>query len=245
MVEPRNNEVDLDARVERWRRRQERASSLSPRELDELEDHLRARVNLELELGSVLTPEQAFAIARREMGEPAALEKEFAKAGRPRWKALFAVGWAMFAASFGLPVTGLEILSDYGSYARATGFEVFIRSLGSLSLAVLPNVAMLLTIPAFRGRRLVGGRWLRRFLAFSGVAALGLGIVLSVDHALEILEIVGTSVRALFGVGYWAWAASFICVATALRLRGGGRAPAKPLAAGNSPTRGGVASTTG
>ena len=69
------------AEARRWRKRQERQTSLSPRELDELEDHLRARVDLEMELNAVLAPERAFAIARRELGTPAALEKEFAKAG--------------------------------------------------------------------------------------------------------------------------------------------------------------------
>ncbi len=39
---------DVDGRIRRWRARQERKSFLSPRELDELEDHLRARVDLEL-----------------------------------------------------------------------------------------------------------------------------------------------------------------------------------------------------
>ena len=59
---------DLDIEVRRWRERQESESSLSPRELDELEDHLRARVDLELELNAVLAPAQAFAITRRGLG---------------------------------------------------------------------------------------------------------------------------------------------------------------------------------
>ena len=95
---------DLDRQVLRWREREERNSSLSPRELDELEDHLRARVDLELELNAVLAPADAFAIARRELGEAAALSKEFAKAGKPRWRRWLVAGWAMFAASFVLPV---------------------------------------------------------------------------------------------------------------------------------------------
>ena len=225
MDDPRSNQVDLDARVGRWRKRQERTSMLSPRERDELEDHLRARVDLELERRSVLTPAQAFAIARREMGEPPALEKEFAKAARPRWRALFLVGWVMYVASLLLPWTGLnlliELLSDYGGYGRLGGFHVFLRFLGSLSLAVLPNVAMMLTIPALVGRRIAGRRWLPRFLALSGVAALGLGIFMSLDQPLEFM-----GVRELFGVGYWTWAASLVCAATALRLRARERAPA-------------------
>ena len=52
---------DLDTEVRRWRERQERKSSLSPRELDELEDHLRARVDLELEINATLAPRRAVA----------------------------------------------------------------------------------------------------------------------------------------------------------------------------------------
>ena len=40
----------LEKAVRRWRRGLEHRSSLSPRELDELEDHLRVRVDPELEL---------------------------------------------------------------------------------------------------------------------------------------------------------------------------------------------------
>lgn len=91
---------DLDAEVRRWRKRQERRSSLSPRELDELEDHLRARVDLELEFNGTLAPRRAFALARRGLGEPIALSREFAKARAPRWRRWLFAGWAMFVASF-------------------------------------------------------------------------------------------------------------------------------------------------
>ena len=236
MDDPRYGKFDLEARVLRWRACQEHASSLSPRELDELEDHLRARVDLELELSPPLRPARAFRVASREIGTAAALSKEFAKAGKPRWKALFSVGWAMFAASFVLPVAGFEFLSVWGSYERANGFEVFLRWLGTASLFIgaLPNFAMLLTIPAFRGREVVGGRWLRRFLAFAGAGAIGLGVILSLDHSAMMAGWGVFSARALFGAGYWTWAASLTCVAVALHLRARGwasaelRAPAAP-----------------
>lgn len=75
---------DLEKAVRRWRRGLERMSSLSPRELDELEDHLRARANLELELDAGLTPARAFAAAHDDLGEAATVSREFAKAGKPR-----------------------------------------------------------------------------------------------------------------------------------------------------------------
>lgn len=95
----------LEEAVVQWRERQERNSSLSPRELDELQDHLRARIDLELELSAVLAPERAFAIARHELGEATALSKEFAKAGRRRWGRWLVVGWSMYAVSWFLPFT--------------------------------------------------------------------------------------------------------------------------------------------
>ncbi|MYJ69668.1 MAG: hypothetical protein F4087_14340 [Gemmatimonadetes bacterium] len=229
MREPGPGDFDLDAQVGRWRARQQRTSSLSPRELDELEDHLRARVNLEMELNAAIAPARAFHIASREMGTGSALSREFARAGKPRWKGLFAAGWAMFAASFLLPVTGFELLPEYLHYGRASGFEVFLRCLrpSPFLLLTLPNLAMLCAIPAFRGGRPAGSRRLRRFLGCAGVGALGLGIALSSLH-LTVMTSSGASsaIRALLGPGYWTWAASFLCVATALHLRARGWASA-------------------
>ncbi len=225
MRESASSDFDLDAQVGRWRARQQRTSSLSPRELDELEDHLRARVNLEMELNAAITPARAFHMASHDMGPGAALSQEFTRAGKPRWKGLFVAGWAMFAASFVLPVTGLELLPEYRAYGRADGFEVFLRCLGtpSLVLAALPNLAMLMTIPVLSGRKLAGGRWLRRFLGLAGAGALGVGIILSLDHSAQM---VSPYIRSLFGPGYWTWAASFVGVAAALHLRARGWASA-------------------
>ena len=61
-------------------------------ELDELEDHLRARVNLEMELMVVPNRRRAFALARDGLGESTALSSEFAKAGTPRWRKLLIAG---------------------------------------------------------------------------------------------------------------------------------------------------------
>ena len=220
MSGPGDVTFELQRALARWRWRQERASSLSPRELDELEDHLRARFDLEMDLDAALAPATAFAIARHELGEAESLSKEFVMAGKPRWKGLFVAGWAMFAASFLLPVTGFELLSEYTSYGRASGFEVFLRCLvpSPFFLFTLPTFAMLLAIPAFKGRRLAHGRWLRRFLGFAGVGALGLGIALSFQHWTVMTSYGASSVRALLGTGYWTWAASFVVVAAAFRL---------------------------
>ena len=110
---------DLDAEVRRWWKHAEGKSSLSPCEVDELEDHLRARVDLELELDSAMTPAQAFALASEDVGGPAALSREFVRAGRPRWRRLLVAAWAMFAVSWFLPA-----LVEYKPVAFSSGRHV-------------------------------------------------------------------------------------------------------------------------
>ena len=108
---------NLEKAVRRWREDLQYRSSLSPRELDEFEDHLRARMDLEQELNPERTRAQAFAAADQEMGDPQALSSEFAKAGRPRWKGLLVAGWALFAASFMMP-TLLSMLGRWKMHGR-------------------------------------------------------------------------------------------------------------------------------
>ena len=98
-------DFDLDARIAGWRTRQVRTSSLSPRELDELEDHLRAHVDLEMKLNPGLGLPRAFRVASHEIGTDAELATEFAKVGKAPWRRTFALGWALYAASFLLPST--------------------------------------------------------------------------------------------------------------------------------------------
>ena len=153
---------DLDIEVRRWRERQERKSSLSPRELDELEDHLRARVDLELEMNRVLAPERAFAIARRGLGRPAALQREFANAGRPRWRRWLVAGWATFAVSFALPA-----VPDWPASGWVPGWGAAVSVLAALvewpreafigaplqMLSGLTNLLMLSTLLQLRTAR--------------------------------------------------------------------------------------------
>ena len=226
---------DLDTEVRRWRERQERQSSLSPRELDELEDHLRARVDLEMEINRVLAPRRAFAIARRALGQPAALEQEFAKAGKRRWRRWLLTGWAVFAASFVLPVVE-EFLSDgwvRGWEAAILPFTVLTTPfpfeppptlwdvLGALPgpLSSLTNLLMLATLLELRGVRPRRTRWLAGLV--SGAALLNLQWLLwwAEPVALPPLGM---------GIGYWAWTASFFCVAAAMWMRARDLKPATP-----------------
>ena len=218
---------DLDAEVRRWRQRQERGSSLSPRELDELEDHLRARVRLEMELNAALEPANALALARRGLGRPAALGKEFAKAGKPRWRRWLVAGWAVFAASFVLPVMrvgfpwegwflGWEAAIMPFTITFASPFGDPPGSLGEIAQALpgllspLTNLLMLATLLALGAARRRRTRWLAGLV--SG------GAVLNLEWVVWWAEPVVWPPLGM-GIGYWAWVASFFCVATALWMR--------------------------
>ena len=210
---------DLDVELRRWRRRQERTSSLSPRELDELEDHLRARVDLLLETNAAPAPKQAFEIAQKELGKSATLANEFAKSGKPRWKKLLLVGWAMYAVSFFLPVSQVYWTPESGmpGLRPLWGWQAFFGSLlavpvNPISLVSgLSNFLVLGTFLKLRGTRPPESNWLMLGLM---VAAL-LNLKWAWEAGLET------------GVGYWIWAASFPCIAAALWMRARERAPAE------------------
>lgn len=214
---------DMNAEVQSWRERQERESSLSPRELDELEDHLRARADLEMELDAVLAPEQAFAVARRELGAAPALSREFAKAGRPKWRRWLVAGWTMYAASWFLPV-----FSFWG--ATTYGHELLRELTGNLpdaALLLLLNGAMVMTVPVLWSARFSRNRWLKRCVGAVGVSAFGLVVVGMVYGSIQNGSIDWLLPPPILA-GFWTWSASFLCVANALRLRAKDWASAKP-----------------
>lgn len=211
---------DLDREVGRWRERQERTSSLAAAELDELEDHLRARVNLEMELMTVPSRRRAFALACEGLGESAALSREFAKAGTPRWRKLLIAGWAMFGASFFLPV---RVWSLPDATWVQYGYDVFLNYARDLSLLVLPSLFFLLTIPTLWNAGHARGRWLPRLLGVTGMAFLALGVVYSLLVNVMTPAMSGSD-RFIFpttalGLGFWLWTSSLFVAAIALQLR--------------------------
>lgn len=222
---------DLDAEIRRWRERREHTSSLSPRELDELEDHLRARVDLEMELNSALAPKKAFAVARRELGKPAALEKEFAKAGKPRWRRWLVAGWAMFAVSFVLPAVADGPAAGIPGWGAATGTLGFLILEPREAFVVAPlemvsgltNLLMLATLLELRASRPRRTRWL--------AGLVGGGAALNLQWLLGWAEPVVFPPLGM-GIGYWAWIASFFCVAAALWMRVRELKPARPQPSG-------------
>ena len=208
---------EFENEVRRWRSALDRRSSLSPRELDELEDHLRARVDLELELDAALAPTEAFAIARRDLGEPRALSREFARAGRPRWKPLLAGASALYAASLLLPVLHIRLLLPWGLDASwmPRGYEL----LADVELLPL-NLPMLLILPVIWSSRRLKGTWLAAILGAIGVSTLGVGAAALISE--------GSNALAALRLGYWAWSASFVLASAALWRRRRGWASARP-----------------
>ncbi|MCY3700431.1 MAG: hypothetical protein OXH46_12510 [Gemmatimonadetes bacterium] len=208
---------EFENEVRRWRSALDRRSSLSPRELDELEDHLRARVDLELELDAALAPTEALAIARRDLGEPKALSQEFARAGRPRWKPLLAGALALYAASILLPVLHMQLLP------ASWGFEAWVprgyELLADIELLPL-NLPMLLMLPLIWRKPRLKGTWLAGILGVIGASALGLGAAAIISDGPDAL--------AALRPGYWAWAASFVLASVALWRRRRGWASARP-----------------
>ncbi|MDE2720200.1 hypothetical protein [Candidatus Palauibacter polyketidifaciens] len=224
--------LELEGGIRNWRTTVERSSSLSARELDELEDHLRARVSLELELNPVLAPAEALAIAREGLGQPKMISSEFARAGQPRWRRVLWAAWALYAASFLLPTLVTSgVVSPSGGVVDFTayGYEFFVRvfregELGPPLLVLILNSPMLMTLPVLWRSR----RWKMPWplLGSMGVGALGFG-ALSLGWPPTIMADGGGGPGYL-GPGYWAWSASFVCAAVALRFRKRDWASARP-----------------
>ncbi len=214
---------ELDREVRNWRTRVERRSSLSARELDELEDHLRARVDLELELNPALAVGDALAIAQEGLGQTTAISREFAKAGRPRWRRLLLAGWVLYAASFLLPAYGY---SRHDAELTTYGYEIvpeLVRLTASgpawaVGVLWLPNLIMLMTLPAFRRLRPSRRAWTAGIVGATGAVPLSLGLVRFGEPGAPFHS----------GIGFWVWCASFVVVATALWFRSRVWASARP-----------------
>lgn len=229
-------DFDLEAQVGEWRRWQQRTSSLSPRELDELEDHLRAHVDLEEELNPGLGPARAFRIACAEIGSGATLAKEFAKAGKVPCRRVFMQGWVLYAASFLLPSSELEFSRGYQFLLGFTLSDLTYPNV--LAFAFLPNLVMFMTTPVFLGRKPPSPRCLKWLLGIAGVGALGAAVVHSARFMVGPPNLGLWDPLAAFGIGFWAWTASLIFVAAALQLRAREWASAKPEPRTRVPDRG-------
>ncbi|MXW17599.1 MAG: hypothetical protein F4123_09870 [Gemmatimonadetes bacterium] len=177
-----------------------------------------------------------FAAASRAMGDSRSLSREFARAGRPRWKWLLVAGWVLFAASFMMPTFKRPFLlrlpppfpgtdsSNPGTGSEyLPGWEVFVEALsgqvGPLgTVSALSNLLIPVTAFAVLGRWTMKARWPVRLMA----GATGMNICVWMSFFLADLH-----------VGYYLWVASFACVTVAWWLcnRGWSSANAVKVAA--------------
>ena len=212
----------LDDEVRGWREDLEGKGWFSPRELDELEDHLRSHAAEARELDSTLGPAPAFGAAvREEIGDPPALFREFAKSETPRWRPLLLAGWGLYGLSLLLPGFGIVAFepsnADFG--ISASGWEFLRLALtNGWILAWLPNLAMAMTFAVFGRVRRRLDRWLGRALGAVSVSALGFGI-LNLLRPLPVTVDGDLVMYGHLGPAYWAWSVSFALVATAAWAR--------------------------
>ena len=212
----------LDDEVRTWREGLEGKGWFSPRELDELEDHLRTHAVETLEWDPTLGSDSAFGAAvREEIGEPPVLVREFAKAETPGWRPLLVAGWGLYGLSFLLPGFGIVAFgpstADFG--VSASGWEFLRLALrNGWIIALLPSLAMAMTFPVFgRVRRRIDG-WTGRALSALSVSAFGFGI-LNLLRPLPVTVDGDLVMYGHLGPAYWAWSASFALVTAAAWAR--------------------------
>lgn len=222
----------LDDEIQGWRESLEDRGWFSPRELDELEDHLRAHTARELKMDPGTDAVRALeAAVREELGEPTALFREFEKAEAPSWRLLLPAGWVLYALSFVLPGFGAVAFgpSRPSSGMSAPGYEFLRLALenGWILLPLLLNLPMVLTFPALgRVRRKLDG-WLLLVTGAVSASALGLGVF----NFVRPLPLPADGDRLMYGhlgTSYWVWSASFALVAVSLWLRDREWAPRRP-----------------
>lgn len=202
---------DLDTAVLRWRRAFAGERSFSTDDLDELEDHLRAAYELELELSPGLAPARAFSHAVESLGGADTLSAEFAKVAGGWWRRLLRAGRLAYGLSFLLPVAryGITLPAlDFheGGLPGIQAFLVALRSGDPVAIAsALTNAAMLVT---FWRMEDAGRRRVALLAALLGACALlNLSWLALARPASDLLA------------GYYAWLASFAVTSGALALR--------------------------
>ncbi len=203
---------DLDAAVRDWRKGFTRERAFSTRDLDELEDHLRAAYEVELDLNPGLVPSRAFAYACETLGDATDLSTEFAKVEGKAWRRLVRAGWVVYAAAFFLPVAryGITLFDVSLHDGLLPGVEAFLLALtgaGGVSgiFSALTNFIMVATFwrIADAGRNRT---WLSATL-MTVATVLNLVWLFQVDQGSDLFA------------GYYAWLSSFGLVGAGLTLR--------------------------
>jgi hypothetical protein len=201
---------DLDHAVLQWRRDFARERVFTGTDLDELEDHLRAAYDVELELNPSLPPARAFTYAVENLGTRGDLSCEFAKVSGKGWRRLLNAGRLLYVGAFFLPVEKYGVTLAHTSLDQGVlpGIQAFLVALlGGNVVGVLSALTNLLMAMAFLRQTRTGRK---RAMKLS-LALLGAGV-------LNLSWLVTPGLVSDLYAGYYAWLASFGVTGAALLL---------------------------
>lgn len=191
---------DLERQIGDWRAAFASRPMLRPTDVEELEQHLRDALPSLTSAG--LTSEEAFLIATRRVGSPAALEHEFAKVNgthlwsqRVFWIALGALGYVVCRLVIG---TAASVAQTLAGLAGGSGTDV---SYAGVTVACAGWIAVAAAL--YRQRDASPGGWTIRP---AGAVAVGATLVLILagalnfasEFALFALMPVGEAARSTF-----------------------------------------------
>ena len=189
---------DLNNAIRCWRDGLSQSPQFREEDLTELEGHLRDAVG-ELQARG-LTDDEAFLVAARRLGNPAALEPEFAKVNRSQvW--LYRLLWMLVGIQgWGLVTTVARTASDTAVLGGLAGLgysfpRAYPISGGSLFAASLFGLTNLLALAGC----IAGGWWLvrRKESAMHKVAVRALGRPVLLGMGVSVLWVVANLSSAL------------------------------------------------
>jgi cation transport ATPase len=146
---------EIEQQIAAWRRQMQAAGIKTPVPLDELESHLRDEVEQQVQSG--LSVQQAFETAIQRLGQAGVLKMEFKKVGvteRNQMKRIVAILAALFAMVLGLSM----VLPQLGQWSRTGVMHSLAFLLLGVALAIVGGSAAFYGIRTHRearGRKLI------------------------------------------------------------------------------------------
>jgi hypothetical protein len=148
---------NLEDAIGFWRRQMLAAGINTPVPLEELENHLRDEVEQQMQSG--LSAQQAFEIAARRIGEASALKHEFRQVNgwgeRKQMKRVVAIISALFGMVFGLSL----VLPQLGQWGRTGAMPSLTFFLLGMALILVGGSSAFYGIRTHRDTR--GQKWIR------------------------------------------------------------------------------------
>jgi hypothetical protein len=211
---------DLERAIWEWRERRESGSALPTDALDELEAHVRDSAGDLVEAG--LTGDEAVLVAERRLGDPRALENEFAKISggatdrRLRWLLAGVIAALVIPLVADASWSAVVLLGHFAGVPSAA----LTMAAPVVEISVVLAAAFLLwRLPAGEGAvaRFVDGRtegaWRRR-----GLAALACGLVVVAFAGKLALTISAVQVFGPSEMGRFALALRYVAVLGSISL---------------------------